>query len=419
MIRSVVHMDLDTFFVSVERLMNSGLEGKPVIIGGMSDRGVVSSCSYEARQFGVHSAMPMKMARSLCNEAIVIRGDMDAYSRHSRMVTEIIAEEAPMYEKASIDEHYLDITGMDRFFGCMQWTHELRQRIIKETGLPISCGLSVNKTVSKIATGEAKPNGEIEIPGGQEQGFLSPLSIRKIPMIGNRTFHLLRSMGIATIGTLGQIPMEMMESLLGKNGLVIWKKANGIDPTPVIQYSDRKSIGSERTFQRDTMDMTGLHDLLTSMVEKLAFQLRKEEKLASIVTLKIRYSNFDTHTLQKRIAYTSFDHALMPVARELFERLYQRRMLIRLVGVRLSGLVQGVQQLNLFEDTTEMVHLYLALDKLRRRYGSDSVRRASGIQLHDLEERIAQSQQQKNISSPEDRQQIDNLKNRRYRYWHR
>jgi len=411
-------MDLDTFFVSVERLMNSGLEGKPVIIGGMSDRGVVSSCSYEARQFGVHSAMPMKMARSLCNEAIVIRGDMDAYSRHSRMVSEIIAEEAPMYEKASIDEHYLDITGMDRFFGCMQWTHELRQRIIKETGLPISCGLSVNKTVSKIATGEAKPNGEIEIPGGQEQGFLSPLSIRKIPMIGNRTFHLLRSMGIATIGTLGQIPIEMMESLLGKNGLVIWKKANGIDPTPVVQYSERKSIGSERTFQRDTMDMAGLHDLLTSMVEKLAFQLRKEEKLTSIVTLKIRYSNFDTHTLQKRIAYTSFDHALMPVARELFERLYQRRMLIRLVGVRLSGLVRGVQQLNLFEDTTEMVHLYLALDKLRRRYGSDSIKRASGIQLHDLEEQIAQSQQEKSISSPEDRQQIDNLKNRRYRYWH-
>jgi len=402
-------MDLDTFFVSVERLMNSGLEGKPVIIGGMSDRGVVSSCSYEARQFGVHSAMPMKMARALCNEAIVIRGDMDAYSRHSRMVSEIIAEDAPMYEKASIDEHYLDITGMDRFFGCMQWTQELRQRIIKETGLPISCGLSTNKTVSKIATGEAKPNGEIEIPGGHEKGFLSPLSIRKIPMIGNRTFHLLRSMGIATIGTLGQIPMEMMESLLGKNGLVIWKKANGIDPTPVLQYSERKSIGSERTFQRDTMDMAGLHDLLTSMVEKLAFQLRKEEKLVSIVTLKIRYSNFDTHTLQKRISYTSFDHALMPVARELFDRLYQRRMLIRLVGVRFSGLVRGVQQLNLFEDTSEMVHLYLALDKLRRRYGSDSVKRASGI---------AQSQQQLSISAPEDRQQIDNLKNRRYRYWH-
>ena len=419
MTRSVVHMDLDTFFVSVERLMNSSLEGKPVIIGGMSDRGVVSSCSYEARLFGVHSAMPMKMARNLCSEAIVIRGDMDAYSKQSRLVTDIIAEQAPMYEKASIDEHYLDITGMDRFFGCMQWTSELRQRIIRETGLPISYGLSVNKTVSKIATGEAKPNGEIEVPGGQEKDFLSPLSIRKIPMIGNKTFHLLRSMGIATIGTLGQIPIEMMDSLLGKNGMVIWKKANGIDPTPVLQYSERKSIGSERTFQRDTMDVAGLHDLLASMVEKLAFQLRKEEKLVSIVTVKIRYSNFDTHTLQKRVSYTSFDHVLMPIARELFDRLYQRRMLIRLVGVRFSGLIRGVQQLNLFEDTSEMVHLYLAVDKLRRRYGSDSVKRASGIQLRDLEEQIAQSQQEKSSFSPEERQQIDNLKNRRYRYWYR
>jgi len=361
----------------------------------------------------------MKMARSLCSEAIVIRGDMDAYSRNSRMVTDIIAEKAPVYEKASIDEHYLDITGMDRFFGCMQWTHELRQRIIKETGLPISCGLSINKTVSKIATGEAKPNGEIEIPDLQVSNFLSPLSIRKIPMIGNRTFHLLRSMGISTIGTLGQIPMEMMDSLLGKNGLVIWKKANGIDSTPVVQYSERKSIGSERTFQRDTMDVAGLHDLLTSMVEKLAFQLRKEEKLTSCITVKIRYSNFDTHTLQKRVPYTSFDHVLMPIARELFDRLYQRRMLIRLVGVRFSGLIRGVQQLNLFEDTSEMVHLYLAVDKLRKRYGSDSVKRASGIQLHDLEERSAQSQQQKAVSSPENRQQIDNLKNRRFRYWYR
>ncbi len=417
--RNVVHMDLDTFFVSVERLLNSGLEGKPVIIGGMSDRGVVSSCSYEARRYGVHSAMPMKMARSLCSEAIVIRGDMDAYSRYSRMVTDIIAERAPVYEKASIDEHYLDITGMDRFFGCMQWTRELRQRIIRETGLPISCGLSVNKTVSKIATGEAKPNGEIEIPGMGVKGFLSPLSIRKIPMIGNQTFHRLRSMGIATIGTLGQVPMEMMESLLGKNGIVIWKKANGIDPTPVVQYSERKSIGSERTFQRDTMDVAGLHDLLTSMVEKLAFQLRKEEKLTSIVTVKIRYSNFDTHTLQKRVPYTSFDHVLMPVARELFDRLYQRRMLIRLVGVRFSGLIRGVQQLNLFEDTSEMVHLYLAVDKLRRRFGADSVRRASGIQLRDLEERATQSDQQRAVDFPENRQQIDNLKNRRWRYWYR
>src|SRR5512133_2412165 len=240
--RSVLHLDLDTFFVSVERLKNSRLNGKPILIGGFSDRAVVASCSYEARKYGVSSAMPMKMARSMCPDAIVIRGDMELYSNYSNIVTDIIAERAPLYEKASVDEHYIDLTGMDRFYGCYKWSHELRQHIIKETGLPISIGLSVNKTVSKIATGEAKPNGEIEVPGRLVKPFLDPLPISKIPMIGEKTFHLLRSMGIATIGTLGQIPPEMMEKVLGKNGIDIWKKANGIDSTPVIPYWEQKSI---------------------------------------------------------------------------------------------------------------------------------------------------------------------------------
>jgi DNA polymerase-4 len=308
---------------------------------------------------------------------------------------------------------------MDRFFGCMQWAHELRQRIMKESGLPISYGLSVNKTVSKIATGEAKPNGEIEVPGVGIENFLAPLSIRKIPMIGTQTFRLLRSMGISTIGTLGHIPLEMMESLLGKNGIVIWRKANGIDTTPVSNYSERKSIGSERTFEHDTMDVSALHDLLTSMVEKLTYQLRKEERLASCITVKIRYSNFDTHTLQKRIPYTTFDHVLIPAARELFERVYQRRMLIRLIGVRFSGLISGVQQLNLFEDTSEMIRLYLTVDKLRKRFGVQAVRRASGIQIKELEERQKKSEQESDEQTAGQRQQIDNLKNRRFRYWYR
>ncbi|MGC9342220.1 MAG: DNA polymerase IV [Bacteroidales bacterium] len=377
--RTIVHMDLDTFFVSVERLLNSKLEGKPVIIGGSSDRGVVASCSYEARKFGVHSAMPMKMALNLCDDAIVVKGDMELYSRYSRIVTDIIEEDAPVCEKASVDEHYIDITGMDRFFGSLKWTHELRTKIIRETGLPISFGLSVNKTVSKIATGEAKPNGEKEVGSSIVKPFLSPLSIRKIPMIGQQTFHLLRSMGISTIGTLSQIPLEMMEKLLGKNGMEIWRRANGIDHTPVISYSERKSISTERTFDRDTTDINHLRELLTSMVERLAYDLRKKQKLTSCITVKIRYSNFDTHTLQKRIQYTSFDHVLIPIAKELFDRLYKRRMLIRLIGVRLSYLVQGTQQLNMFEDTAEMVNLYLAMDKLRNRYGKYSVQRAVGI----------------------------------------
>ena len=384
--RTIVHMDLDTFFVAVERLMNSKLIGKPVIVGGFSDRSVVSSCSYEARTFGVHSAMPMKMARMLCPDAIIVRGDMEQYTRYSNMVTDVIAESAPLYEKASIDEHNLDITGMDRFFGSMKWTHELRQRIISETGLPISLGLSVNKTVCKIATGEAKPNGELEIPGNRVIPFLGPLSISKIPGIGEKTYRLLRSMGIATIDTLGHMPPEMMEKVLGLNGLVIWKKANGIDTTPVIPYSERKSISSETTFEQDTIDIHMINELLVRMVEKIAFSLRKKQKLTSCVTVKIRYSNFDTHTVQQRIGYTSFDHVLIPIAKELFRKLYQRRMLIRLIGVRLSHLVTGVQQIDLFDQTPELINLYQAMDRVRLRYGRKSLVRAVGLDDADEDE---------------------------------
>lgn len=377
--RTIVLMDLDSFFVSVERLRNDKLKGRPVIIGGLSDRGVVASCSYEARRFGVHSAMPMRMALAMCNDAVVIRGDMEMYSRYSQMVTDIIHEQAPLYEKASIDEHYIDITGMDRFFGSLKWTQELRQRIIRESGLPITFGMSVNKTVSKIAAGEAKPNGEKEVAPTVVQPFLNPLSIKKIPMIGDKTYHSLRSMGVSKIYTLSRIPPEMMRQVMGKNGLVIWKRANGIDNTPVEPYSERKSISHETTFDKDTIDVVRMNEILVGMTEKLGYQLRKQQKLASVVTVKIRYSNYDTHTQQRRIPYTAFDHELMTVVRELFARLYQRRMLIRLIGVRVSGLVGGQQQLNMFEDTPEMTGLYQAMDRIRNRYGSKSVRRAVGI----------------------------------------
>lgn len=382
--RTIVHFDLDSFFVSVERLQNPKLNGLPIIIGGTSDRGVVSTCSYEARAFGVHSAMPMKMAMRLCKDAIIVRGDMDEYSKYSRLVTDVIADKAPLYEKASIDEHYLDISGMDRFFGSYKWTKELREKIIKETGLPISFGLSVNKTVAKIATGESKPNGALQVTAPEVQPFMFPLSIRKIPMLGKKTFHLLRSMGISTIETLSRIPPDMMEQVLGKNGIVLWKKANGIDNSQVEHYSERKSISTERTFEQDTTDVVRLRLLLLSMVEKLAFQLRKKQKLVGCVAVKIRYSNFDTHTQQRHISYTSFDHVLMDVVSELFEKLYNRRMLIRLIGVRFSDLVSGVQQLDLFEDTPEMISLYQAMDKVRLRFGDYAIKRASSMVYKDF-----------------------------------
>lgn len=377
--RTILHLDLDTFFVSVERLLDSNLNGKPIIIGGLSDRGVVASCSYEARRFGVHSAMPMKMAYNLCRDAVIIRGDMDRYTNYSRLVSNVIADKAPLYEKASIDEHYIDITGMDRFFGSYKWAHELRNTIMKETGLPISFGLSVNKTVSKIATGEAKPNGEIEVPGLLVQPFLNPLSIKKIPLVGPKNYQLLRSMGVSTIQTLCAIPPLMMESLLGKMGVEIWRRANGIDFSPVLPYSEEKSISSEHTFETDSIDIQLMERLIISMMEKLAFKMRKHQKLTSVVTVKIRYSNYDTHTLQKKIAYTSFDHVLIDIALELFHRLYERRMLIRLIGVKLSGLIGGVQQLDLFDNNEKMIKLYLQMDKIKLRFGASAVRRASGI----------------------------------------
>ncbi|MDP2236972.1 MAG: DNA polymerase IV [Bacteroidales bacterium] len=377
--RTIVHMDLDTFFVSVERLINPSLEGKPVIIGGTSDRGVVASCSYEARRFGVHSAMPMRMAKQLCSQAVYVRGDMELYTRYSRLVTDVIAESAPVYEKTSVDEHYLDLTGMDRFFGCYKWTHELRQRIIKHTGLPISFGLSANKTVSKIATGQAKPNGELQVLSTQVNSFLDPLSIRKIPMVGEVGYRLLRSMGVATIGTLRLVPPVMIEQVLGKNGIVIWRKANGIDPTPVKPYTEQKSISSEHTYEQDTTDIMQLRQTISAIVEKLAFEMRSKEKLTGCVTVKIRYANFDTHSQQKQIPYTAFDHILLDTVLGLFGKLYNRRMLIRLVGVRFSHLVGGSQQLNMFEDTPEIANLYQTMDSIRRRFGKDAVVRAGGI----------------------------------------
>ncbi len=376
--RAIVHMDLDTFFVSCERLVNSQLKGIPLIIGG-GDRGVVSSCSYEARTFGVRSAMPMRMALRLCPQAKVVKGDMELYSKMSHTVTEIIEESAPLMEKSSIDEFYLDLTGMDKFFGAYKWTNELGRKIEKETGLPISYALSINKTVSKIGTGESKPHGHREIPSMAVHSFLNPLPIKKMPMVGNATFQLLSRVGIRTIGTLSEMPVEVLQQMIGKNGTDLWKKANGIDDTPVIPYSERKSISKERTFSSDTMNINEVKGIIAGMAEQLAHQLRQEKWLTSTVVIKIRYSNFDTETKQCRVTYTSADHTLARVALELFDKVYTRRMRLRLVGLRFTDLVHGSYQMNLFEDTSELINLYQAMDHIKNRFGKDAVGRAVGF----------------------------------------
>jgi len=377
--KTILHLDLDTFFVSVERLINSELQNKPLLVGGTSDRGVVAACSYETRGFGIHSGMPMKMARELCPEAVVIRGNAGTYSKHSDLVTEIIKEQVPVFEKSSIDEFYADLSGMDRFFGCYHYASELRKMIIKETGLPISFGLSVNKVVSKVATNEAKPNNQLKVDFGYEKPFLAPLSIKKIPMVGDKTYQTLRNLGLRKVKTVQEMPMDLMRRVLGANGAVIWKRANGVDNSPVIPFCDRKSISTERTFDRDTIDVSKLKGILIAMTENLAYQLRRGEKLTACIAVKIRYSDFNTYSKQVRIPYTSADHILIPKILELFRVLYNRRLLVRLIGIRFSHLVPGNYQINLFEDTEEALNLYAAMDNIRERFGDKSVLRASGL----------------------------------------
>jgi DNA polymerase IV len=377
--RNIIHMDLDAFFVSAERRKNPKLNGIPLIIGGASRRGVVAACSYETRKFGVHSAMPMYLALQLCPEAKVISGDMESYSQFSHEITEIIADQAPMFEKASIDEFYIDASGMDRFVGAYKWAVELQEKIIKESKLPISMAMSVNKLVSKVATGEFKPRAQKQILAGTEKDFLAPLPVEKIPMIGKQTATFLYDMGVRTVATLRDMPVKFLVSAFGKNGTNIWNKAHGIDNSPVVSYSEQKSISTESTFETDTIDVKKLKSILIAMVEKVGFQLREQKKLASCITVKIRYSNFDTETKQIHIPYTSSDLVILKIVQELFDKLYNRRMLIRLVGVRLSNLVHGNHQISLFDDTEEDINLYEEMDFIKHKYGVDKLVRATTL----------------------------------------
>jgi DNA polymerase IV len=377
--RNIIHLDLDAFFVAVECKRNERLKGKPLIIGGSSRRGVVAACSYESRKFGVHSAMPMYLALQLCPDATVISGDMEAYSQSSHEVTEIISEAAPMFEKASIDEFYIDVSGMDKYFGAFRWAGELRKKILKETNLPISLAMSVNKLVSKVATAEFKPNANQCIEPGTERDFLSPLTVDKIPMIGKQTSSFLYDMGVRTVATLREMPVNFLVSAFGKNGISLWNKANGIDESPVVPYMEQKSISTECTFEDDTIDVKRLKSVLIAMVEKVAFTLREQKKLTCCVTVKIRYSDFDTQTKQVHVPYTSSDHVILRTVSQLFDKLYNRRMLIRLVGVRLSGLVHGSHQINMFDETEESVNLYEAIDLIKHRHGVEKLVRATTL----------------------------------------
>lgn len=378
-LRYIAHFDLDAFFVSVELLKNPALKGKPVIVGGDGQRGIVAACSYEARKFGIESAMPAMTAKRLCPQAIFLKGSYSDYSKYSRIVTEIIADSVPVYEKASVDEFYIDLTGMEKFFGVKQYTRELRERIIRETGLPISYGLSANKLVSKMATNEAKPNGLLEIEHGKETEFLWPLRVEKIPMVGKQTQHQLHAIGIYTIEQLAKTPIVQLEHVFGKWGRKLWEKAHGISHSEVEGYSEQKSLSHENTFDADHADLKFLHNELVRLTEKSAHDLRQEERLTGCVTVKLRYADFTTVSKQEVIPYTALDNVLLEKVKDLFNRLYKKGEKVRLLGVKFSHLVPMTLQMNLFDREAEKLQLFKTVDNIKAQFGMDAVKKASGL----------------------------------------
>lgn len=371
----IAHFDLDSFFVSVEIRNNPSLKGKPVVVGGY-ERGVVAACSYEARKFGIHSAMPMKKALQLCPDIIVTNASRDQYSKYSRWVTDIIASKVPLFEKASIDEFYIDLTGMDKFFGVSKYARELRQHIIQETGLPISCGLSSARFISKMATNEAKPNGFLEIPHGKELEFLWPLAIEKINGVGKQTEQHLKSFGIYTIEDIARTPVEVMERIAGKWGEALWHKAHGRGSTEIATDWEQKSMSHENTFDTDYTDIDFLHKELVRLTEKTAYSLREDEKMTGCVTVKIRYSDFETTSKQETVDYTALDDVLIGKVKDLFNRSYQKGRPVRLLGVKFSHMIPITMQMSLFENNAEKLNLYKAVDDIKDRFGTKLVTKA-------------------------------------------
>lgn len=376
--RHIAHFDLDSFFVSVEIINNPALKGKPVLVGGY-ERGVVAACSYEARKYGIHSAMPMKKAMQLCPHAIITNSSRGEYSKYSRWVTEIIASKVPAFEKASIDEFYIDMTGMDKFFGVSQYTKELRQQIINETGLPISCGLSSAKFISKMATNEAKPNGFLEIPRGKEKEFLWPLGIEKINGVGKQTEIQLKNLGLYKIEDIAKTPLEILEKYIGKWAESLWQKAQGIGNADIDTSWEQKSMSHENTFDKDYTDTEFLHSELVRLTEKTAYSLREDELLTGCITVKIRYADFETTSRQETIDYTSLDDLLIAKVKDLFHKSWQKGRPVRLLGVRFSQLIPFTMQMSLFDNRSGKLNLYKAVDDIKNQFGSQSVAKASVV----------------------------------------
>jgi DNA polymerase-4 len=320
--------------------------------------------------------MPMKKALKLCPHAIVIGGSRGEYSRYSRWVTDIIAEKAPLFEKASIDEFYLDLTGMDKYFDPYKWTIKLREEIINKTGLPISFALASNKLVAKIATNEAKPNGFMQVLPGWEKQYLAPLKVNKIPGVGEHMYQSLVALGINTIDDLSKYGAKQLEKQFGKYGIELWNKSQGLHEGEVSFYHQAKSISTENTFEENKTNIKFLLAELVRMTEKVGYELRQEGKLTGCLAVKIRYGDFSTFSKQATIDYTLRDDELIRVAIDLFNKLYQVGTPIRLLGVRLSELTNHAVQVKLFDNANKKNELYKAIDDVKNKFGKYALKKA-------------------------------------------
>lgn len=374
--RYILHIDLDTFFVSVERLQNPELNGKPVICGGHGERDVVSSASYEARKFGVHSGMSIVKAMKLCPQAIICDVRKSDYMFYSQQVAKIVDERAPLYQQMSIDEYFIDLSGMEKYFDVNLWAHNLRMEIITKTRLPISYGLSVNRTVAKIASGRAKPMGELFIPQEKVQEFLDPLPVEKIPGVGDVFLPKLHKEGIYTILQLRQYPRGLFIHQFGRSSENIWLKANGIDNSPVEPAGEPKSLSQETTFETDVWQHEKIKDVVCKICDNLAFKLRSEKKLCNTVAVKIKNPNFTTNEKQKSLPPTDYTDTLTSTALALFDVLHKKQP-IRLVGVRFSISTSNNAMNNIFEYSPKKQNLYKAIDSLKEKFGKEIIKKGN------------------------------------------
>jgi len=390
----MVHIDMDTFFCSVERLIDPTLEGKPVIVGGQpTQRGVVAACSYEAREYGVHSAMPLVKAGKLCPQAVYLPGNFTAYVHYSGRVRDILDEYTPLVEHAGIDEAYLDLTGSQLALGEPgEVVQEIRKRIADELGLPASAGLSAAKVVSKVASAAAKPNGFLEIKQGEELAFLSPLPVEKLPGVGPVCRASLHDLGIRTVGDLSLLPVEALESVLGSWGRVLHQHARGIDNRRLSEGRLPRSVSRETTYDTDTIDYELVRSTLLLLSERCCLALRKDGLATSRIAVKLRHSDFKTYMKFRTLEVpTDQEQTVYRVACELFDRLLDSGVRIRLVGVALTGLAVAGCQGELFSglspgrgggaDSLKMDSLNESVDRIRERYGFSSIVRGSTAAL--------------------------------------